>query len=96
MKLLLGTIAALAASAASAGTVGYSLCNEFGVQDVTVLVRDKKNGMSVVYNGSVAKNQCLAVSSSSGNGDHAEVEVRVGQGTPYGVPWIRPGDKVKF
>ena len=97
MKRLAICLVLLGASLpASAQSISFQLCNTHGVRDMPVVARDKKNGMSVVFSGVVPKDRCVGVSASKGTGDHAEIELRVDTGSPYGVPWIRPGDQVKF
>lgn len=76
--------------------VSYNLCNKHGVSDVSIVAKDKKNSMAIIYNGSVSKVKCVSVASSTGGGDHGEIELKVGQGIPYGVPWIKSGDDVNF
>lgn len=79
-----------------AATISYKLCNKHGVSDVSIIAKDKKNGMAVVYEGKVTKDDCALATSSTGSGEYAEIEMKVGQGTPYGVPWIKAGDSVNF
>ena len=95
-QLALVLVLSFAPAISYAATISYNLCNKHGVRDMPIVAKDKKNNMSIVYSGSVAKDRCVAVSSSTGNGDHAEIELKVDQGAPYGVSWIKAGDDVNF
>ncbi len=75
--------------------VTFQLCNSYGIKQVHVLAKDKKKGMSIIYNSIIQKNGCQSVASATSD-DHAEIELKIDQGQPYGVPWISPGDKVNF
>lgn len=95
-KICIAIVIACAPAASFAGDISYNLCNKYGVGDVLVLAKDKNNNMKVVYSGSVAKEGCVSASSSTGSGDHANIVLKIDQGVPYGVPWIKAGDDVNF
>lgn len=76
--------------------VSFSLCNKYGTGTKKVVVKDKKNGMSILFQGSISRDACQKISAYSSDGKFAEVEVAVEQSTPYGVPWIEPGKEVDF
>lgn len=79
-----------------ADTVSFSLCNKYGTGAKQVVVKDKKSGMSKLFQGSIARDACETINAYSSDGKFAEVEITVEQGTPYGVPWIALGSTVDF
>ena len=89
-------LASLYAPTAMAETVQFSLCNKFGIGTKAVVVKDKKDNMKKLFEGSVARDACQTIAGYSQDGKFAEIEITVEQGTPYGVPWISPGDNVSF
>jgi hypothetical protein len=95
---VIGALIALLAFSNSAYAIGFQLCNRHGVDPaVTVTAWDRKAGNAMIFNRSVPKNQCMGANASGGaTGDHAEISLKVGSGSPYGVPWIKQGDQVNF
>ncbi|MCC6529523.1 MAG: hypothetical protein IT471_04565 [Pseudomonadales bacterium] len=97
MKYLFGVLAlVLSATPAMAADVSFSLCNKFGTGTKTVVIKDKKANMKKLFEGAVARDACQTITAYSTDGKFAEIEITVEQGTPYGVPWIAPGDSVSF
>ena len=81
---------------AEAATVTFSLCNQYGTEARSVVVKDKKDALKKIFDALVEKGSCATIHASSDDGKFAEIEVRIGQETPYSVPWIAPGDEVDF
>lgn len=81
---------------AHAGTISYQICNKHGVSDKYVVVKDNKDNMKVVFSDTVPKDDCRSVSSEAGSGDHGNIEITVGNSSPYSVSWIKSGDIVSF
>ncbi len=95
-KTIVAAAFALTPFLSFADTVSFSLCNKYGTETKQVVVKDKKDGMSILFHGHISRDACETIGAYSSDGKFAEVEITVAQGTPYGVPWIRPDDKVDF
>lgn len=96
VKLVLAAVLACTPVLSFADMVSFSLCNKYGTGAKNVVVKDKKNGMSNLFQGSIDRDVCETIGAYSSDGKFGEVEITVEQGTPYGVPWIAPGDTVDF
>lgn len=94
MRKSLVVAALLITTEASAGSVGFQVCNVHGVQSVFVIVKDKKNSMIDLYRGSISKGSCTDTIFANGD-EYAELEIKIGDGSAYGVPWVKNGDVIK-
>lgn len=95
-KLLVAAAFAFTPLLSFADTVSFLLCNKYGTETKSVVVKDKKDRMSILFQGHISRDTCETIGAYSSDGKFAEVEITVAQGAPYGVPWISPDDKVDF
>ncbi|MHB9833287.1 hypothetical protein Q8F57_000450 [Paraburkholderia terrae] len=74
--------------------INFFLCTPNAIGDTQILVKDKNNGMAIIFNDNVPQDTCSPASARANASGHADLEISLNGGTPYGVSFVEAGQKV--
>lgn len=78
------------------GTISFYVCTPNAIDKSTIVVKDKNNGMQVIYSGTLAKGTCSdAITATSNNADEAYIEYTVNGQNPKEHAYIKDGENVE-